>query len=149
MAETMRNPYRTVGRAIERASACTLSLIHSLIPSSLPLTPGTLLMSLAPTCPSVATQREFDTLPVLSPENRKPVGYVDVADLLRQLEKGSLVPEDPLSARMKGFALKQDYQGEHRPEGAGTAASKLIVGCALYTSALSCSSHHARYRYAR
>lgn len=59
----------------------------------------------------VATQREFDTLPVLSPENRKPIGYVNIEDLLRRLEKGEVKPDDSLQSSMRKFATKRDYQG--------------------------------------
>ncbi|KAK9895363.1 hypothetical protein P389DRAFT_197424 [Cystobasidium minutum MCA 4210] len=58
----------------------------------------------------LATQREFDTLPVLSPENRKPIGYVNIEDLLRRLEKGEVKPEDSLQSSMRRFATKRDYQ---------------------------------------
>lgn len=59
----------------------------------------------------VATQREFDTLPVLSPTNRKPIGYVTIQDLLRSLEGGALRPEDSLASSMRRFAVKRDYKG--------------------------------------
>lgn len=61
---------------------------------------------------AVATQREFDTLPVLSPENRKPIGYVNIEDLLKRLEKGQVKPEDSLQSSMRKFATKRDYQGK-------------------------------------
>lgn len=60
----------------------------------------------------VGTQREYSTLPILSPENRKPVGYVAIEDLLKRLDAQTLRAEDPLSTSMRKFATKEGYQGE-------------------------------------
>lgn len=60
---------------------------------------------------TVATQREFDTLPVLSADNRKPIGYVNIEELLQRLEKGDVKPEDSLQRGMRKFATNRDYKG--------------------------------------
>lgn len=58
----------------------------------------------------LATQREFDTLPVLSADNRKPIGYVNIEELLQRLEKGDVKPEDSLQRGMRKFATNRDYK---------------------------------------
>ena len=68
---------------------------------------------------TVATQREFDTLPVLSPHNRKPVGYVTTKDLLGALQNGQLRAENQLADSMRKFAVRRDYQGTYFPDQPG------------------------------
>lgn len=99
-----------------------------------PSPPSDLPPTLIATRHLVGTQREYSTLPILSPENRKPVGYVAIDDLLFRLDKGSLRAEDPLETSMRRFATKAGYQGEFARRFLKTPA--LIV---LY-------SNHTRYR---
>ena len=71
------------------------------LPPALSVTPTTLLSEAL----TLALEREYSQLTVISPERRKLLGYLDVPAVVKQLHSGQVKRKGPVEGEMEGGEL--------------------------------------------